>query len=124
MLNFRFPSKSLEYYYLLYAKIQRGEVFVNGLELYLQNNANSGISFNEICLIVLLFADDMVILGLSPEDLQLSLNTLAEYCDKYENPPKYLYNCLIPLEPLRFRMDVKFWDFLSHNHWKPTSKLL
>lgn len=44
-----------------------------------KNNANYGITFNEICLIVLLFADDMVILGLSPEDLQLSLNLLADW---------------------------------------------
>ena len=45
--------------------------------MYLQNRLDSGICLNDICLILLLFADDMVILSLTPEDLQLSLNNLS-----------------------------------------------
>jgi len=51
--------------------------------MYLQNRLDSGICLNDICLILLLFADDMVILSLTPEDLQLSLNNLSEYCVKW-----------------------------------------
>lgn len=55
-------------------------MFVDDLELFLQKNHDSGRSINDICLILLLFADDMVILGLTPSDLQTSLNQLYEYC--------------------------------------------
>ena len=59
-------------------------LFVEDLEMYSQSRLDSGICLNDICLILLLFADDMVILGLTPEDLQLSLNTLSEYCIKWD----------------------------------------
>ena len=52
-------------------------LFVEDLEMYLQNGLDSGICLNDICLILLLFADDMVILSLTPDDLQLSLNNLS-----------------------------------------------
>ena len=55
-------------------------LFVEDLEMYLQSRLDSGICLNDICLFFLLFADDMVILSLTPEDLQLSLNNLSEYC--------------------------------------------
>ena len=44
-------------------------LFVEDLEMYSQSRLDSGICLNDICLILLLFADDMVILGLTPEDL-------------------------------------------------------
>ena len=37
-------------------------LFVEDLELFLQNDVTSGLSFNDILLSLLLFADDMVIL--------------------------------------------------------------
>ena len=43
----------------------------------LQSRLDSGICLNDICLILLLFADDMVILSSTLEDLQLSLNNLS-----------------------------------------------
>ena len=55
-------------------------LFVEDLEMYLQSRLDSGICLNDICLLFLLFADDMVILSLTPEDLQMSLNNLSEYC--------------------------------------------
>ena len=39
-----------------------------------------GLNITDICIILLLFADDMVIIGQSKEDLQSSLTRLNEYC--------------------------------------------
>ena len=58
-------------------------LFVEDLEMYLQNNLDSGISLNEIIIILLLFADDMIIFGNSPVDLQNSLNKLYDYCQNW-----------------------------------------
>jgi hypothetical protein len=58
-------------------------LFIEDLELYLQNNLNSGIDLQDICLILLLFADDMVLIDENPLDLQNSLNKLHEYCNKW-----------------------------------------
>jgi len=44
--------------------------------MYLPSRLDSGICMDVICLILLLFADDMVILSSTLEDLQLSLNNL------------------------------------------------
>ena len=55
-------------------------LFLEDLELFLQNQMDSGVSIIDICIIVLLFADDMVVVGNSVEDLQNSLNQLHEYC--------------------------------------------
>ena len=53
--------------------------FIEDLELYIQSDINSGLSFHNISLILLLFADDMVIFGDTQMDLQNSLNMLSEY---------------------------------------------
>jgi hypothetical protein len=58
-------------------------LFLEDIELFLQENISSGLSLFDLCLIILLFADDMVILANSPEDLQASLNKLFEYCSKW-----------------------------------------
>ena len=58
-------------------------LFLEDLELSLQNGQNSGVSILDICIILLLFADDMVIIGNSVTDLQNSLNELQSYCDKW-----------------------------------------
>ena len=56
-------------------------LFLEDLELYLQENVDSGLSLNDLTLLLLLFADDMVLLGSSPEDLQRSFDKLNEYCN-------------------------------------------
>ena len=58
-------------------------LFVDDLELFLQDDPNCGIKINALLMIVLLFADDMVILGNSQSDLQCRLNLSKEYCDKW-----------------------------------------
>ena len=51
-------------------------LFLNDLEIFLHNGPDSGLTLYEICIIVLLIADDMVIVGNYVEDLQCSLNRL------------------------------------------------
>ena len=48
-------------------------LFIKDLELYIQSNNSSGLSFHDISLILLLFTDDMVIFGHTQMDLQNSL---------------------------------------------------
>lgn len=56
-------------------------LFIEDLEQYLQNRVDSGVEIFDLCLIILLFADDMVIIGKSTEDLQQNLNKLHGYCN-------------------------------------------
>ena len=58
-------------------------LFLEDLELYLQDSNSCGLTLIETCFIILLFADDMVILGNSKEDLQHSLDLLYAYCSKW-----------------------------------------
>ncbi len=58
-------------------------LFVEDLELSLQDNVAPGLSIDDITLILLLFADDMVIMGETREELQQNLNLLEQYCDKW-----------------------------------------
>ena len=58
-------------------------LFVEDLELFLQSDINSGLSFDDVILILLLFADDMAILGKSPLELQSHLDLLHNYCDTW-----------------------------------------
>ena len=55
-------------------------LFLEDLELYLQQDPDSGLHLNDIVLILTLFADDMTLLGNSLQDLQNSLNLLYTYC--------------------------------------------
>ena len=58
-------------------------LFVEDLEMYLQSNNSNGLVLHDLCLVLLLFADDMVLIGETPEDLQMSLNNLSEYCNTW-----------------------------------------
>jgi hypothetical protein len=58
-------------------------LFLEDIELFLQEHIDSGISLSDLCLIFLLFADDMAILAKTPLDLQNSLSKLYEYCMKW-----------------------------------------
>ena len=58
-------------------------VFIEDLEMFLQVGPNSGISIDDIIIILLLFADDITIFGHSPKDLQNSLNRLKDYCKNW-----------------------------------------
>ena len=58
-------------------------LFLEDLELFLQNKTDSGIIIDDIVIILLLFADDMAIIAKSPQELQENLDNLYEYCEKW-----------------------------------------
>ena len=58
-------------------------LFIEDLELFLQDNHSSGLLLDDILFILMLFADDMAILGNSVDDLQNSLNLLENYCKRW-----------------------------------------
>ena len=82
---------SLSEYFNCVVGLKQGEVmspilfslFIEDLELFLQDDVNCGLSFNDIMFVLMLFADDMVILGNSRADLQQRLDLLSEYCSKW-----------------------------------------
>ena len=57
--------------------------FVEDLELFLQNDVTSGLSFDDILFILLLFADGMVILDKSIDEIDTSLELLCNYCNTW-----------------------------------------
>ena len=58
-------------------------LFIEDLELFLQDDQCCGLSIEDITFILMLFADDMVILGTDRDDLQKSLDCLEYYCNKW-----------------------------------------
>ena len=58
-------------------------LFVDDLELFLQNDPLCGLSVDDLTLILMLFADDMVVFGKSVEELQNNLELLNVYCKKW-----------------------------------------
>ena len=52
-------------------------LFIDDFELFLQQTINCCLELNDIILILLLFVDDMVILGNSPEEIKASYKRLA-----------------------------------------------
>ena len=51
--------------------------------MLLQDGINSELLIDDLVLILLLFADDMVIFGETPEDLQHNLDLLLDYCNTW-----------------------------------------
>jgi len=49
---------------------------------FLQRHPGSGLVIDDIVLIILLFANDMVIFGKTPQELPYNLNNLQSYCTK------------------------------------------
>ena len=58
-------------------------LFLNDIELYLQENINDGIDIEHLKLYLLLFADDAVLFSDTREGLQNSLRSLENYCNKW-----------------------------------------
>ena len=59
-------------------------LFVNDLETYLEQNPNASLILDQLSMYLLMFADDTVIFSESVEGLQLSLNNLESYCNKWD----------------------------------------
>ena len=51
--------------------------------MILQDGINSELLIDDLVLILLLFADDMVIFGETPEDRQHNLDLLLDYCNTW-----------------------------------------
>ena len=58
-------------------------LFLNDLELYLQQDQNAGLTLEQLSIYLLLFADDAVLFSDTIEGLQYSLNNLESYCNKW-----------------------------------------
>ena len=58
-------------------------LFVEDFELFLLRDSNCGLNIDDIVFILLLFADDVAVIGKSPQELQQHLNFLHEYCDRW-----------------------------------------
>jgi hypothetical protein len=58
-------------------------LFLNDIEIHLQENINVGINFDNISIYLLLFADDAVIVSETREGLQNSLDSLYSYCCRW-----------------------------------------
>ena len=58
-------------------------LFIDDIELYLQGDTSCGLNLGDVQILLLLFADDVVILSENPNDLQNSLNKLLNYCNKW-----------------------------------------
>ena len=71
--------------------VRRGEclspflfaMYINDLEQELEENGVNGIDLGMIKLLLLLYADDIVLFGATPEELQKSLSVLEEYCRRW-----------------------------------------
>ena len=58
-------------------------MYINDMEQDLENNGVNGIDVGMFKLLLLLYADDIVLFGNTSEELQKSLDVLEEYCDRW-----------------------------------------
>ena len=59
-------------------------MYVNDLEAELTVKGVAGIDIGTINLNILLYADDIILFGKNPDDLQNALNALEDYCKKWK----------------------------------------
>ena len=58
-------------------------MYINDMEQELENNGVNGIDIGMFKLLLLLYADDIVLFGNTSEELQKSLDILEEYCNRW-----------------------------------------
>ena len=58
-------------------------LFLQDIEAYFQSNSNTGLDIGNFTLTLLLFADDMVLFGKDPDELQKNLDIFHSYCCKW-----------------------------------------
>jgi len=84
-------------------------LFVEDLETFLQQDVQSGILIDDIVLILLLFADDMAIIGKTPTEVQYLLNKLYQYCDSW--------GLKVNVEKTKIMVFRKRGGLLESEHW-------
>ena len=79
------------FFYDCYIGLMQGKIcspllfafFISDIENSLQENADAGITLDQLSLYLILFADDAVLFSDTPEGLQLSLDKLHVYCERW-----------------------------------------
>ena len=82
---------TLSDFFDFYIGLMQGEIcspllfafFISDIENSLQENADAGITLDQLSLYLILFADDAVLFSDTPEGLQLSLDKLHVYCERW-----------------------------------------
>ena len=59
-------------------------IYLNDLVEYLGVNSMTSMTLNEVKINSFLYADDLALVATSPENLQVKLNLLHEYCKKWK----------------------------------------
>ena len=59
-------------------------MYINDLEDELCTKGFKGIDITLMKMFLLMYADDIIITAETPEDLQLGLNSLEQYCNKWK----------------------------------------
>jgi len=59
-------------------------IFINDIEQTLNNDGIEGINIGSFKLMLLLYADDIILFAKDAEGLQKSLDSLSEYCDRWK----------------------------------------
>ena len=68
---------------MVYFKEKLFSLFLNDIEMHLQENINMGITIDQVSIYLLLFADDTVLLSEAAQGLQQMLDNLHRYCNKW-----------------------------------------
>ena len=79
--------------------------------LSLQKCQHCGLSLHEMCIIILMFADDMVIMGNSVIDLQNNLNKLQTYCDVWGLKVNVAITKIVVFRKLGPLRQDEIWDY-------------
>ena len=68
---------------MVYFKEKLFSLFLNDIEMHLQENINMGITIDQVSIYLLLFADDTVLLSEAAQGLQQMLDSLHGYCNTW-----------------------------------------
>ena len=90
-------------------------IYIEDLELFLQDDQCCGISIDDITFILMLFADDIVILGKDRHDLQKSVDRLEYYCNKWGLEVNTGKNKSCCFQKTRRFLNNEFWTYKGVN---------